>query len=152
MTAAVVAAAALLLAGGHAPAQAPGPATAMPQQANPFAVEYYYKVKWGYFDEFMTLYKKNHLPVLRRLKETGRIIEMSAAFPVNHAGEDRRWDMRFTIVYRDVAAAHEDTPEAIVRELFPDQATFKREEQRRFELLLEHMDIPVTIDDLRDWP
>ena len=25
----------------------------------PYTVEYYYRVKWGYLDEFMELYKKN---------------------------------------------------------------------------------------------
>ena len=35
--------------------------------------------------------------------------------------------------------------------LYPDQATFMKEEQRRFELLLEHTDVPVDIDDLKEW-
>ena len=131
-------------------AQAPArPAPAAPATA--FVVEYYYKVKWGYFDEFMALYRKNHLPILRRHQEAGRILDMSAAFPRYHAGEDKRWDMRFTIVYRDLAAAYESTSEALIRELYPDQATFRKEEQRRFELLLEHLDVPVTIDDLKTW-
>ena len=119
--------------------------------ASAFVVEYYYKVKWGYLDEFMALYRKNHLPILRRHQESGRILEMSAAFPRYHAGEDKRWDMRFTIVYRDLAAAYESTSEALIRELYPDQAAFRKEEQRRFELLLEHIDVPVTIDDLKTW-
>jgi hypothetical protein len=33
--------------------------------------------------------------------------------------------------------------EAIKKELFPDQETFKREEQRRFEILLAHWDVPI---------
>ena len=119
--------------------------------AKPFVFEFYYKVKWGYFDEFLALYKKNHLPILRRLQQSGQILQMSAAFPVNHSGEDKRWDLRFTIVYKDAIAAHEETSEALIRELFPDQVTFKREEQRRFELLLEHMDVAVSIDDLKSW-
>lgn len=81
----------------------------------------------------------------------GHILEMSAAFPVNHAGEDKRWDFRFTIVYRDAIAAHEEPSEALVKELFPDQAAFRKEEQRRFELLIEHMDIAIAIDDLKSW-
>ena len=117
----------------------------------PFVFEFYYKVKWGYFDEFLALYKKNHYPVLQRLQQSGDIIAMSAAYPVNHAGEDKRWDFRFTIIYRDAVTAHAETSETLIRELYPDQATFKREEQRRFELLLEHMDIAVTIDDLKGW-
>lgn len=130
-------------------AQTPSRSGPVPPTA--FVVEYYYKVKWGYFDEFMALYRKNHLPILRRHQESGRILEMSATFPRYHAGEDKRWDMRFTIVYRDLAAAYESTGHALIRELYPDQATFRKEEQRRFELLLEHIDVPVTIDDLKTW-
>ena len=117
----------------------------------PYVVEFYYKVKWGHFDEFHDLYLKNHYPILKRLQRDGLIVSMSAAYPRNHAGETTRWDMRFTIVYRDILAEQEETSEALVKELFPDQATFTKEEQRRFELLLEHIDIPVRVDDLTQW-
>ncbi len=30
------------------------------------------------------------------------------------------------------------------RQLFPDQDTFQREEQRRFEILLAHWDVPIA--------
>ena len=128
-------------------------AAAQPAAAalKPYAVEYYYKVKWGHFDEFMELYAKNHYPILRKMQESGRILSMSAAYPLNHASEPARWDMRFTIVYRDVLAAHDGTGSVSLEELYPDQATFKKEEQRRFELLLEHTDIPIYVDDLKEW-
>ncbi len=29
-------------------------------QDGPFPVEYYYKIRWGLFDEWVELYKKNH--------------------------------------------------------------------------------------------
>jgi len=126
--------------------------TPQPPSAKPFAVEYYYKVKWGYFDEFMDLYVRNHYPILQRQQQTGRIVSMSAAYPVNHASEPARWDFRFTIVWKDAATAHDDfDPSAILKELYPDQEKFKKEEQRRFELLLEHTDIPVVLDDLAQW-
>ena len=32
--------------------------------------------------------------------------------------------------------------------LFPDQAKFKREEQRRFELLSAHWDVPLNVVDM----
>lgn len=131
-------------------AQAQPNVASVPKNA-PFVFEFYYKVKWGYLDEFLALYKKNHYPILQRLQQSGQILSMSAAYPVNHGGEEKRWDFRFTIVYRDVVAAHAETSEALIRELYPDQAAFKREEQRRFELLLEHMDIAVNIDDLKGW-
>lgn len=134
------------------PGVAEVPALSQTGPATPFAVEYYYKVKWGYFNEFMELYKRNHYPVLQRQQKLGRIVRMSAAFPLNHASEASRWDMRYTIVWKDVATAHDDFDVApILKELYPDQAKFKKEEQRRFELLLEHMDIPVLLDDLGGW-
>ena len=34
--------------------------------------------------------------------------------------------------------------EAFIKQLWPDQETYKREEQRRFEILLGHWDLPVT--------
>ena len=88
---------------------------------------------------------KNHLPVLRKQIETGRILEIRADEPIYHATEDGRWDYRVTVVFRNVAAAFAtvDTA-AIERQLFPDQETFRREEQRRFELLLAHWDAPVA--------
>lgn len=117
----------------------------------PYVVEYYYKVKWGHFDEFLELYKKNHLPILRKMQENGDILSMSATYPRNHASEPARWDMRFTIVYRDVLADHLPTSDDMIDALYPDQATFMKEEQRRFELLLEHTDIPVVVEDVKDW-
>ena len=143
--------AALFYAGfpGHGYAQA----EAQQPSAKPYPVEYYYQVKWGHFDEFMELYKRNHYPILLREQNRGRILSMNATFPVYHTGEAKRWDMRFTIVWKDAATANDDfDPMPIIKELYPDQAKFRQEEQRRFELLVEHMDVPVSIDDLSSWP
>ena len=135
------------------PAAAQVPASAGPTvRPAPYAVEYYYKVKWGHFDEFMELYKRNHYPILLREQALGRILRMEAVFPRNHAGEANRWDLRFTIVWKDVTMTADDfDTSGIVSELYPDQATFRAEEQRRFALLLEHMDVPVEVDDLSTW-
>ena len=118
----------------------------------PAVNEFYYRVKWGYFDEFMRLFKKNHYPILVRLKEEGVILDMYASYPASHAPESERWDMRFTVVVADSRHTYEYmyTPE-LIRELYPDQETFKKEEQRRFELLNAHWDVPVKRDDLSDW-
>ena len=37
----------------------------------PYVIEYYYKVKWGHAEEFLTLFKKNHYPILKKEMETG---------------------------------------------------------------------------------
>jgi hypothetical protein len=115
----------------------------------PYVVEYYYKARWGYTAEFIRLFKKNHYPVLAKQIESGRIVEVSAVAPRFHATEDGRWDYRVTIVFRNVQAAHESPDlEPILKQLYPDRALFDREEQRRFEILDAHWDVPITRVDL----
>ncbi len=112
----------------------------------PFVVEYYYKAKWGYAEEFLRLFRKNHMPLLREGVKAGRFVEVTAVRPLYHATEDGRWDYRVTIEYRSVADAHADPAgqEEVLRRLFPDQTLFLREEQRRFEILAAHWDVPVV--------
>ena len=111
----------------------------------PFVVEYYYKAKWGFADEFARLFRKNHLPVLKKQIESGRFLEVRAEKPRYQATEDGRWDFRVTIVFRSAAAAAEGSgEEEIKKQLFPDQETYRREEQRRFEILLAHWDLPLV--------
>ena len=139
-----------LLLGGFGPAAL----TAQePPTDGPFTVEYYYRIRWGHVDEWMDLYRRNHYPILVREMELGRIVDMRAAVPVNHAGEESRWDFRFTIVWRSAADAYDTSFDSgpIIDELYPDRQTFEREEQRRFQLLEEHMDVPVWVDDLSGW-
>ena len=110
-----------------------------------YTVEYYYKAKWGYQDEFVRLFKKNHYPLLLKEKELGRILDVSAVRPRYHATEDGRWDYRVTIVWKDAAIATDGfDPAPLLRQLYPDQETFRREEQRRFEILNAHWDVPIT--------
>jgi hypothetical protein len=115
----------------------------------PFVVEYYYKTKWGHADEFITLFRKNHYPLLRKQVEMGRMLKVSAVAPVYHTTEDGRWDYRVTIVYKNAAVAHDGYDSAaLMKQLFPDQDTYKKEEQRRFEVLDAHWDLPVKDVDL----
>lgn len=138
----LVLAAALLSALG-ASAAPQNPPKLSPQES-PYRIEYSYKIKWGYADEWLALFKKNHLPLLRALQEEGRILSLSFDKPRYHASEQARWDFRVTITWKNIGASLDPgTEQALIRKLFPDQATFKREEQRRFELLLEHTDVPV---------
>jgi len=115
----------------------------------PFVVEYYYKTKWGHADEFITLFKKNHYPVLKKEIELGRILKVFATAPRYHSTEDGRWDYRTTIIFKNAEVAHDnfDTA-ALLKQLFPDQETYKREEQRRFEILDAHWDVPIKDVDL----
>jgi hypothetical protein len=115
----------------------------------PFVVEYYYKAKWGHADEFITLFRKNHYPVLKKEVELGRLLKVSAVMPVYHTTEDGRWDYRVTIVYKNAAVAHDNFDSAaLIKQLYPDQETYKKEEQRRFEILDGHWDLPIKDVDL----
>ena len=126
------------------------PARLVTQSADkPFVVEYYYKAKWGYADEFIRLFKKNHYPVLKKEKELGRILQVSASSPKYHTTEDGRWDYRVTIVWKNVGMTNDGfDAQPLIKQLFPDQETYKKEEQRRFEILAGHWDVPVGDVDL----
>src|SRR5437879_12882599 len=87
-------------------------APATPDQ--PFTVEYYYKAKWGYADEFLQLFKKNHYPVLKKQQEMGRIVKVWMDQPRYHATEDGRWDYRFTIVFKSTTVAIDPSAKAAV--------------------------------------
>jgi len=114
----------------------------------PFVVEYYYKAKWGHADEFLKLFKKNHYPLLKKGVESGRVVKVWMDQPRYHTTEDGRWDFRVTIVFKNAAVANETVDEsALQKQMYPDQETFQREEQRRFEILEAHWDLPVrTVD------
>jgi hypothetical protein len=110
-----------------------------------FTVEDYYRVKWGYADEFISLWKANHYPLLKKAQEKGEVISIKAESPRLHAGEDTRWDFRVTVVFRTAALAFDENLTApYKKELYPDQATFVKAEQHRFEILLSHWDVEVA--------
>ena len=115
----------------------------------PFAIEYYYKAKWGHAEEFLALFKKNHYPVLKKEIELGRMLRVSMTVPRYHTTEDGRWDYRVTIVFKNAAIANDNFDSSVViKQLYPDQETYKKEEQRRFEILDAHWDLPIKDVDL----
>jgi hypothetical protein len=110
-----------------------------------FAVESYYKIKWGYADDFIRLWKTNHYPLLKKAQEHGDIISIKAETPRFHSGEDTRWDFRVTVVFRTVEKAFdEDLVTPYKKQLFPDPDALAKSEQHRFELLLAHWDIETA--------
>jgi hypothetical protein len=111
-----------------------------------YTVEYYYKCQWGHQQEFLKLFLKNHYPLLKKIQSTGRILSVKIESPAYHTSEELRWDYRVTITYKNSTVATTANPdeEAFIKELWPDQATYEKEEQRRFEILLGHIDLPIT--------
>ncbi|HVO98310.1 MAG TPA: hypothetical protein VMT15_09605 [Bryobacteraceae bacterium] len=134
----------LLLGSSHALLGQGAPAHGSADQ--PYLVEYYYKVQWGHQQEFLQLFLKNHYPLLKKQVESGRMLAVKIETPANHMTEEARWDYRVTIKFKNSTLGTTGNPdeERLIKQLWPDQATYKREEQRRFEILLAHWDLPVT--------
>ncbi len=133
-----------MLAAGHYKAKAAQSGAGSEGSAQPFVIEYYYKAKWGHADEFLALFKKNHYPLLKKEMELGRILKVSMTSPRYHTTEDGRWDYRVTIVFKNASIANDnfDSP-TLLKQLYPDQETYTKEEQRRFEILEAHWDLPI---------
>jgi hypothetical protein len=134
----------LFALGGLAQAETPQEPAAKP----PVTVEYYYRIKWGALDEFVTLYKRNHAPLLVEMQKLGLVREVRMQEPFTHMAGGTRWDLRVTIVYPDAASALPDPgwdkhwAEAKKR-IYTDQKKFEAEEKQRFSLLEEHWDVMV---------
>jgi hypothetical protein len=106
---------------------------------------YFYKVKWGYQDEFVELFRRNHLPVLREEMKSGRIKDVRTYVPTYHGDGRSDWTFAVVIVYKDIAAMTAPSQDAeIAKRLYPDQMKFQKEEQRRFEILEAHWDVPLN--------
>ena len=122
----------LLRAQGSPPAQAAAETTTW----------YFYTVKWGSQDEFLDLFQRNHYPVLKALKEAGQYSAIRTYTPRYHGDGRADWTFAVELVRREVTGMPAE--EEVIRKLYPDQAKFRREEARRFELLEAHWDVPLT--------
>jgi hypothetical protein len=113
-------------------------------QDTPVIVEYYYKIKWGYQDEYLELFRKNHYPVLAAQVESGRLLRFEAFTPRFHGDGRADWTFMTLIVYKNWQTFGARTDKNLVRKLYPDQMKFQKDEQRRFELVEAHWDVPLT--------
>jgi hypothetical protein len=120
-------------------------APAVEADAKPVTAAYYYKVRWGFQQEFQDLFFKNHYPLLKA-QTGGRIKHVEVLKPTYHG--DGRADWTFLVIITSASwAAFESVPgtdEDLARKLFPDQERYKKEEQRRFEILDAHWDVPLS--------
>jgi hypothetical protein len=121
------------------------PAVARAAEEKPVRVAYYYRVRWGFQEEFERLFFKNHYPVLQDQIKSGRIKAVSVYKPRFHGEGRADWTFLVVITFSGWSALGGPSPdEAIAKRLYPDQDTFKREEQRRFEVLDAHWDVPLN--------
>lgn len=114
-------------------------------QDGPVSAAYYYRVRWGFQQEFERLFFKNHYPVLKeQLGPQGRIRAVSVYRPTFHGDGRADWTFLVVITFSSWGAMGGPSPDAeIARRLYPDQETFRKEEQRRFEILDAHWDVPL---------
>ena len=109
-----------------------------------FTIENYYKVKWGFADEFINLWKVNHYPLLKKAIDKGDIISVTAEKPKLHSGEDTRFDFKVTIVFKNEKLAFDpNLTRQYEKQLYPDLEKLKKDEQHRFELLIAHWDVMI---------
>jgi hypothetical protein len=120
---------------------APFQANSQSPNPQPYIVEWVYKVKWGYQDEFWQIFQKYRIATLNKEKELGGVLKNEVFRPGLHTSEDHRWDYRIVIYYKDVESSSEGGK--VEKQLFPDQAKMKHEEQRRWELTEVHWDLPI---------
>lgn len=107
----------------------------------PYQVEWVYRVAYGHQAEWWAIFQKYEIAVLDREKQLGYVSDYKVYKPGLHTSEADRWDYRIVITYPNQAAStHAGEVEA---QLFPDRAAHEREDQRRWELTLNHWDLPI---------
>jgi hypothetical protein len=138
-----VALVAVLLSTAGVRAQAPAPQAA----GEPKTTWFFYTVKWGAQDEFLDLFQRNHYPILKEMEKAGLYVSVKTYVPENHG--DGRADWTFAVELVEPAKRPATPTEAdIVAKLYPDRAKLQKEEERRFELLVAHWDVPLNRIDL----
>jgi hypothetical protein len=111
--------------------------------SGPITAAYFYRIKWGYVDEWLELYERNHLPLLLAQVKSGRMLETRTYVPRFHGDGRADWNVMVTITYRDWAAMEEHSEPGLLESLYPDRERHAAEEQRRFALMEAHWDVPL---------
>ncbi len=109
-------------------------------------IEYYYKVQWGHQQEFLDLFLEESLPAAeedRLYRPHDCCQSRSPCLP--HHWKTAAGTIASTITYptRTAAVTANPVEEALISSSIPI-SRHKREEQRRFEILFLHWDLPVT--------
>jgi hypothetical protein len=117
---------------------APGTAAVVEK---PYLVEWVYRVKYGYKDEWWAIFQKYQIAILDKEKELGYLKDYTIVAPGLHTSEESRWDYRVEITYKNQEAAGHGAE--VGKQLFPDRQAVKKEENRRWELTENHWDLPI---------
>jgi hypothetical protein len=109
----------------------------------PETVEWVYRVRYGFHDEWFEIFRKYQIAILERQKQLGYVLDYTVWAPGLHTSEDSRWDYRIIIARVSHDAPPGQSEADVAKQLFPDQAAFRRDENRRWELTTNHWDLPI---------
>jgi hypothetical protein len=93
--------------------------------------------------EFLDLFQRNHYPILKAREKAGQYTSVRTYVPEFHGDGRADWTFAVELVVPPGAPAT-PTDGEIIAKLYPDRATFAKEEQRRFEILAAHWDVPLN--------
>jgi hypothetical protein len=113
----------------------------------------FYKLPPGRQDEWLALYKKYHLPIMKYEKEHGQVISETIYTRAAHHVSPS-WDI--AIVFVAPPPGKRPKPEKsrgeLIRSLFPDLDDYVKGERQRWSLTLEHWDEQWTELDIEKNP
>jgi hypothetical protein len=121
-------------------AQTPNTASEKPE-----TVEWVYRVRYGYQEEWWRIFRKYQIAILERQKQLGYVKDYTVWAPGLHTDEASRWDYRVVITRASHDAPAGVSEDEVAKQLFPDQEVFHRDENRRWELTGNHWDLPIHI-------
>lgn len=100
----------------------------------PFVVEQTYWIKAGKELQFIGLFEKNRVPLLRAKMKEGRVLWVRLSRPPFNATNDQ-WDLRVTVGWRDADSALEPITQA--------KTQLTTEQQIIEELIVQRTDVPI---------
>jgi hypothetical protein len=111
--------------------------------SKPETEEWVYRIRYGFHDEWFQIFRKYQLAILERQKQLGYVLDYTVWAPSLHTSEESRWDYRIVITRASHDAPPGQSEGEVAKQLFPDQAAFQRDENRRWELTTNHWDLPI---------
>ena len=109
-----------------------------PAAPAPFVVERTYWIKPGKELQFISLFEKNGVPLLKAKTKDGSVLWMRLSKPQFNASNEQ-WDLRVTVAWRDADSAMEPIPKTGAQ----GAHRLAMEQQIMEELIVERNDIPV---------
>ena len=107
----------------------------------PFVVEQTYWIKPGKELQFLELFEKNRVPLLRARVKEGHILWMRLSRPPFNAN-NLQWDLRLTVAWRDANVALQRASLAKAQ-MAKDTQRLSMEQQIMEELIVERTEVPV---------